>query len=116
MTAKSETVGVVAVQRWECRPLNWEVQYHQRDDGEWVKFTDHESALAELRAELHEKEISRLGAIDRLEGFRIEHERLITGLEALAGEWERENFFGASEQLRALIPAAANTESEEGRG
>lgn len=82
MDAKAKVV------RWECRPLNWEVQYQQRDDGEWVKFTDHEAALAELMAECEKR---GEGLVFQSQGWEEANERLatlLTGLEALAGEIE----------------------------
>lgn len=90
MDAKAKIV------RWECRPLNWEVQYQQRDDGEWVKFTDHEAALAELRNEKdgvlrqYAENVSAEmeGLLIQLRNAEQRNTTLLTGLEALAGEWE----------------------------
>ena len=61
MTAK-ESKAVASVQRWDCRPMNWQVQYHKSPTGEWVKFADHQSALHAAEAERDALQ-SRLDAV-----------------------------------------------------
>lgn len=82
MDAKAKVV------RWECRPLNWEVQYQQRDDGEWVKFTDHEAALAELKDQALADVTGKLKAELAQRKTERALQTLLSGLEALAGEIE----------------------------
>lgn len=78
MDAKAKVV------RWECRPLNWEVQYQQRDDGEWVKFTDHEAALAEQVAAYERMDAAYLAQWEATQDAKSKLTTLLTGLEALA--------------------------------
>jgi hypothetical protein len=141
MTAKSETVGVVA----------WEVVRHDRNDKEsrsvvlspltddtnlddgdeafaLMRVEDHESALAELFDSSLKAQSVHTATVAELHAAEARLTTLLSGLEALAGELERDgalpNFDREDEgyataqrdlakRIRALIPAAANTESEE---
>jgi hypothetical protein len=82
----------------------------------------HESALAELRTERDELQSCFDSQQELIATLYSEQQDLLSGLEALAGEMEM--YVGVSprkwlikewtDSIRALIPAAANTESEEG--
>lgn len=135
MTAKSETVGVVA---WQYRfqddvSANWAPWQEANSQESAIRFAAlyakdgfntetralvPESALAELQTKLEEEVCDFLR-------LHQQHVYLLSGLEALAGELDAATrspdvtvpqytrLAGMAAEFRALIPAAANTESEE---
>lgn len=129
MTAKSETVGVkvlyyIGESGGMVTPEN--VTGHIRRN--WtpvIALADHESALAELREEYQQVRDAWLAESSRRGYYADKYLDLLSGLEALAGEWDgsakyagytmdaRNAWADCVRELRALIPAAANTESEE---
>lgn len=119
MTAKSETVGVVAYES------AYPGSMYRGDDGRYVERDDTISlagSLLELIATLRRELEDAQGALLQRDEAEAKLNTLRSGLEALAGEIEsvaghacataQENW---GRTIRALIPAAANTESEETR-
>lgn len=121
MTAKSETVGVESV--W-LRKIDggtgneaWFV-CNLIDPG-GVEFVP-ASALAELKDQAITDIAGKLKAELAQRKAERQLQSLLSGLEALAGEWKvmaaefnTPLLHDCANELRALIPAAANTESEE---
>ncbi len=142
MTAKSETVGAVA---WRYVDQNGYLRVSLDRNWHGTECTPlvPESALAELAARHAATERNACLMAELANEEKNKHATLLSGLEALAGEWvtqagdydqksessdcqiTKEWFQGMSESRidcanalqrlveRTLIPAAANTESEE---
>lgn len=135
MTAKSETVGVVAkvAAYLVTEPGNVWLSWTPPDEAVARIATPlvPESALAECRLDYLAANNAALRWREMRDAIRAERDAILSGMEALAGEWEMraleidsyaETEFDhaavlrletAAERIRALIPAAANTESEE---
>jgi len=127
MTAKSETVGVLYV----CYDKNMERRlFHMRETAERhtigeIEVFVPESALAELAERHAATERNACLMAELANDEKNKRLSLMSGLEALAGRWDAiaeqhgvRQFTGNdhkmfANELRSLIPAAANTESEE---
>lgn len=58
----------------------------------YIMFTDHESALADLRGKLNDALGATHGYMQALAAVEQKHQTLLSGLGALAGEWELEEY------------------------
>jgi hypothetical protein len=87
MTAKSETVGVVP--RWRLRSPKDRADYmSQERDGHYVLFTDHESAMAELRAGYERMDAAYLAQWQATVDAEAKHTALLARIGELADRIE----------------------------
>jgi hypothetical protein len=135
MTAKSETVGVILTDEQVVIAQGlfiYEVDYSPEESWRGVRLDNvrklidkHEVAMAELQAGYERMDAAYLAQWSATVDAEAKLTTLISGLEALAGECldsskyggytidERQVYIDMTVKLRSLIPAAANTESEE---